>query len=497
MAFNSLAYIVFLCIVCGIFAVLPRRGRQWLLLIASYMFYGAWDYRYTVLILLVTCVSWVGGRMLAKPGAGEVHRRLCLGLNITSILCVLLVFKYHVLVTETTNTLLSWTGQGGRFEPIEVLLPVGISFYTFQAIGYLVDVYRDRRVREPSLTHYALYIAFFPQLVAGPIERAQHILPQLRARLSLNLVNVRDGFVLILWGFFKKIVVADRLAVFVDAIYETPDASSPYQLLWAMYFFSFQIYCDFSGYTDIARGSAKFFGIDLMENFRQPYFSTSIQEFWRRWHISLSSWFRDYMYIPLGGSRVQLVRMYLNILLVFSVCGLWHGASWNFVVWGALHGMMLCLNHLMRAMPIPRSVDGVAGGVVRALKLLVVFHTVSLAWVFFRFKDFSQALSVLGKIMTLPVSGLPSVWGETLLSTLRAFILQALPAQGFSAYEFILSIFFTALLLQVEWFIRKTDILVCYDRLGVALKGGLLCVLFYVIIVFGWFGITEFIYFQF
>lgn len=466
------------------------------MLFASYAFYATWDLRYLVLLLFITFFSWAGGAILSKEKVGKSTRRLCLTVVVGLVLSVLAVFKYYVMAVETANTLSLWTGSGIQFEPLQILMPIGISFYTFQAISYVVDVYKERVIHEKNLGQYALYIAFFPKLLAGPIERAGELLPQFKSRFAVNLDNITEGFALILWGFFKKIVVADRLVVFVDAVYSSPETASPYQLLVAMYFFSFQIYCDFSGYTDIARGSAKLFGIDLVENFRQPYFSSSVREFWGRWHISLSSWFRDYLYIPLGGSRVSSLRLFWNLLVVFMLCGLWHGASWNFVMWGAIHGVMLCLNHALRGRKLLNITNELCRTGVHLFKVLGVFHMVSLAWVFFRFQSFSDAWLVVGKIFTLLSFG-GAVWQGSLMSTLKSFVFDALPVSGFFAHELMLSVFFVGFLLMVDFITRKSDFSTAFKVLPLVGRWFSLCLLLYVIVIFGWFGLTEFIYFNF
>ena len=346
MLFNSLEYFIFFPLVVLGFFLLPGRLRWLFLLAASYFFYMSWKPSYAILILITTISTFY----LAKGMAGAEPRgrgwRLWLGLFLN--FGILVVYKYANFAGQNLNALFGWLSLPIQVPAYDIVLPVGISFYTFQAIGYLLDVFHQREKAEPSLSRYALYVSFFPQLVAGPIERAGRLIPQLGGPARFDYFSAVSGLKLIAWGLFKKLVIADRLAALVNPIYADPTQWDPATLLLATYAFTFQIYCDFSGYSDIAIGSAQVMGIDLMTNFDRPYAATGIRQFWRRWHISLSTWFRDYLYFPLGGNRTSPYRMYYNIMVVFLVCGLWHGAAWTFVVWGGLHGLLLVGSHVGR-----------------------------------------------------------------------------------------------------------------------------------------------------
>ncbi|MCA9118910.1 MAG: MBOAT family protein [Planctomycetaceae bacterium] len=395
MLFNSLLYIAFLIAVCGLYYVAPPRNRWLLLLVASYAFYMCWNAFYVVLIIASTLVDYTVALMLGRTES-MFRRKLLVGASLLANLGLLFVFKYWNFFNQSVAELCDALAIPWSVPNLNVLLPVGISFYTFQTLSYTIDVYRKQLQPEQHLGRFALYVSFFPQLVAGPIERAQRLLPQLRVEPTFNADVFLSGVLLIMWGLFKKTVIADRLSVYVDAVYgNVPDHNGLTYLL-ATYAFAFQIYCDFSGYTDIAIGSARILGIDLMSNFRSPYFSRDLQDFWRRWHISLSSWLRDYLYIPLGGNRFGSLRTHINLMVTMLLGGLWHGASWNFVIWGALHGGGLALLKATRAfrerivawLQIPEPL-------LLAAQLTATFHFVCLTWIFFRAATLSEAVQIL------------------------------------------------------------------------------------------------------
>lgn len=393
MLFHSYAYSALLAATLLVCAFLPAKLRWLVLLGASAAFYIAWSPAYLLLLLVTTTSCHFAAKSIEKAGDRRQQRFLLvatIGLN----LAILFLFKYYGLFATTGNALF------GTRVPIDLgfLLPVGISFYTFQAIGYTADVYLGKVKAETSLPRTTLFVAFFPQLVAGPIERAKRLLPALKAPIHFRWRNIRLGSWLILWGLFKKVVIADRLSLLVDHAYGASEQVDGLLLVAATYAFAFQIYCDFSGYSDMAIGSAKLFGIDLMANFRTPYFSASLGEFWSRWHISLSTWFRDYVYIPLGGSRAGLIRWGINILLVFAVSGLWHGAQWTFVIWGLIHGFVLLIERCVASTALGRKIDFLA---VRPVKIFLTFHVVLFAWVFFRADSFAQATEIITSIATI------------------------------------------------------------------------------------------------
>ncbi|MBN2311845.1 MAG: MBOAT family protein, partial [Candidatus Hydrogenedentes bacterium] len=339
MLFNSYQFLIFFPVVACLHFMLPHRWRWLLLLLASYAFYMAWVPSYIILILVSTLVDYVAAILISRTEV-KAKRTAFLMLSLFTNFGLLFTFKYFNFFNESLRVLFDYFGIAYSIPASHFLLPVGISFYTFQTLSYTIEVYRGRQECERRFGIFALYVAFFPQLVAGPIERPQNLLKQFFVRQRFDPARATSGLQLLLWGMFKKVVIADRLALVVDQVYNG-DAYSYHgaSLYVATFFFAFQIYCDFSGYSDIAIGTARLLGFDLMKNFDRPYSARSIGEFWQRWHISLSTWFRDYVYIPLGGSRVAVPRWYLNLAITFTVSGLWHGANWTFVIWGALHAV--------------------------------------------------------------------------------------------------------------------------------------------------------------
>ncbi|MBQ7540734.1 MAG: MBOAT family protein [Clostridia bacterium] len=388
MLFNSVSFAVFLPIVFALYWLVPQRRRWALLLAASYYFYMSWNAKYIVLILFTTGVSYLCGRLLEKTADARRKKQL-VALALCLCFGVLFLFKYFGFFWETANAVLRRFAVPMHPLTLRLLLPVGISFYTFQTVGYVLDVYRGDARAERHFGKYAAFISFFPQLVAGPIERTNALLPQIADPPAFDYDKAVDGMQRMAWGFFKKMVVADRLAVFVDRVWGDVFQFRGLSLVLASVLFAVQIYCDFSGYSDIAVGCAKLLGIDLAENFRRPYLSASIREFWSRWHISLSTWFRDYLYIPLGGSRVKKSRHCFNLLVTFLVSGLWHGANWTFVLWGGVHGLLQILENVLHLAP-----KKTPHGLRRAVRVVAVFALVTAAWVFFRADSLGGALHV-------------------------------------------------------------------------------------------------------
>ena len=337
MLFNSIEFLFFLPLVIALYYAIPGRYRWVLLLAASFYFYAAWKLEYLFLMFVSILIDYFSALGMSRSDNPR-RRKQYLMASLAGNLGILLGFKYFNFFSDSIRALFQPFNLFADMPYLNVLLPVGVSFYTFQSMSYTIDVYRNRMPAERHLGIFALYVSFFPQLVAGPIERATHLLPQFRDSHRFEYARVTSGLRLILWGFFKKVVIADQLALFVQQVYGSPGQWHGPSILLASYFFAFQIFCDFSAYTDIARGSARIMGFDIMENFNRPYLARSIREFWQRWHISLSTWFRDYVYIPLGGNRVLKWRWYYNLMVVFVVSGLWHGANWTFVAWGFLHG---------------------------------------------------------------------------------------------------------------------------------------------------------------
>ncbi|MEM7230001.1 MAG: MBOAT family O-acyltransferase, partial [Planctomycetota bacterium] len=341
MQFNSLHFAAFFALVLTAVAASRShvRVRNCIILAASYYFYGSWDYRFLSLIVISTLIDYACGRMLNvrtmqdQPPARSRRDRAVLAVSLCSNLGILGFFKYFDFFVTSTSAMLEELGVTVHVSTLNIILPVGISFYTFQTLSYTIDLYRGKVRTEDSLLNFAVYVAYFPQLVAGPIERARHLLPQVQSPHAVDWAQLNSGFFLIGWGLFKKVVIADNIAVIVDLVFAS-ETNTGLSTVLGVYAFAIQIYCDFSGYVDIARGAARCMGFDLMQNFNLPYFATNPSDFWRRWHISLSTWLRDYLYIPLGGSKCGRTRTYINLMLTMVLGGLWHGAAWTFVVWG-------------------------------------------------------------------------------------------------------------------------------------------------------------------
>jgi alginate O-acetyltransferase complex protein AlgI len=439
MLFNSLEFLIFFPTVVVLYFTFPHRFRWILLLSASYFFYGYWKLEYLLLIMISTGVNYAVALQMGHSEFQRTRTRLLI-LGLAFNLGLLFLFKYFNFFSNSLHSIADYFNVAYSPSYVNLLLPVGISFYTFQTLSYVVDVYQGKQEPEKHLGFFALYVVFFSQLVAGPIERSQALIPQFYKQHQFDFQRAIDGLALMLWGFFKKIVIADRLAILVDAVYAEPRTHTSLTLLIATYFFAFQIYCDFSGYSDIAIGSAKILGYDLMENFRRPYFSRSIREFWQRWHISLSNWLRDYLYIPLGGSRVTQLRLCCNLLIVFLISGLWHGAKWTFVLWGGLHGLYLIahvvINNGMRyclQVPALRQITSaikLPRALLTFISILITFHLVLLAWVLFRANSLADAGYIL-QVISAAIRSIPS-WSENLGG--------AIAIQQFGAVEMLISV---------------------------------------------------------
>ena len=395
MLFNTLDFALFFLAVLAAYYALPHRWQNRMLLLASYFFYAYWDWLFLFLIWAST-LSVHRSSVAIQRSEDPRRRLLILTAAVAANLGILAVFKYYNFMADSLTDLLSLVGLSASAGSLRLLLPVGISFYTFQAIGYVVDVYRGEIEAESSLSDVALFIAFFPQLVAGPIERAGRLLPQLKTERANGPANVMEGGHLICWGLFKKVFIADNLALFVEKVFDQPYPDlDGLTVLFALYAFAFQIYCDFSGYTDIARGAAKCLGIDLTLNFNLPYFAVSPRDLWRRWHVSLSEWLRDYVYIPMGGSRHGTAKTYRNLMLTMALGGLWHGAAWRFVFWGLYHGLLLAAHRLLARKETPeleKSPRTAVRFVWWSVRVFVMFHLVCFSWLIFRAADLGQVL---------------------------------------------------------------------------------------------------------
>ncbi len=482
MLFNSLEYILFLPLVLMVFFITPHRYRWVVLFIASYYFYMSWNPKYLGLIVFSTLVDYIAGRKIASS-TSAVTRKLLLTLSLSVNLGLLFFYKYFNFVSLEASTIAEHFGAGVNTYMHQFILPVGISFYTFQTMSYTIDVYNGKIKPEKHFGIFAVFVSFFPQLVAGPIERAGHLIHQIREKKQIHFRNFQFGFIRILWGLFKKVVIADRLSNMVNIVYNSPNDYGGFQLVIATLFFAFQIYCDFSGYSDIAIGSARMFGVRLMENFRNPYFSQSIGEFWHRWHISLSTWFRDYVYIPLGGSRVIKWRWYYNLFITFVISGFWHGANWTFLIWGAIHGGILVMESIINRPSTSIAVKNIK--FIAVIKTIWIFAIVCLAWIFFRANSVEDAFLIISKLFD---------FSQPLASLVRGQVLYL----GEPLWRFAGSFLLILLLLGLEFLINQKKISEIHIIRKKAITRWSIYTLFImVILILGVFELKEFIYFQF
>ncbi len=479
MSFVSLEFLLFFTAVVALYFVLRPGWRVGFLLVASYLFYAYWNAYYLVLILTSTLVDYTAAQRIARS-ENERHRRGLLLVSLAANLGILFVFKYFNFFSASAAALLASIGVEDAGWTLQLLLPVGISFYTFQSMAYTIDVYRGQISPERNIFRFALYVAFFPQLVAGPIERAANILPQFREHHRFDYSRVVSGLRLILWGIFKKVVIGDGLAPFVNEVYANSSLYTGWDHWLATIFFAFQIYCDFSGYSDIAVGTARVMGYNLTTNFRQPYFAQSVSGFWRRWHISLSTWFRDYVYFPLGGSQVPIARHLFNLLVVFVLSGLWHGAAWTFVIWGLIHGVIVAAEAFWRRQVITQRAGA---GIPVWLSWLGAMFVVVIAWVFFRAPDVASAFQLVGSMLNVPQ--LFADWQSALALLQRTNIL--------------ISLALIAFLMLADWFDDRVGLHNIVDQQPVAVRW----VLYYAAVgavfvnVMSGTVVQEFIYFQF
>ena len=403
MIFTEFRFILFFILVAGIYWTLQNnKARKFWLLICSYVFYAAWDWRFLSLIIASTVVDYIVSLMLSKPIA-EKYRKLWLIVSLCSNLGLLGFFKYFNFFTESAISLFTFLGIPAGFNTINIVLPVGISFYTFQTMSYSIDVYLRKLKPVSSPLDLALYVSFFPQLVAGPIVRAADFLPQLLRPRKITAVSIKSCLLLFLIGFFKKACISDNLAPFIDDYFSAPELYTSISAWLGVVSYAIQIYCDFSGYSDMAIACAGLLGYEFCENFNYPYFSDSVANFWRNWHISLSTWLRDYLYIPLGGSRVKTVNIYRNLMITMTLGGLWHGAGWNFVIWGVMHGLALVTHRLFTNILKQNHLEK-----LRAWSLigpLMTFYFICITWIFFRASDFSTAMTVVKSFVFWQSSG--------------------------------------------------------------------------------------------
>ncbi len=494
MLFNSVSFIVFFPIVVLLYFVIPKKIRYIWLLAASYFFYMCWNAKYAVLLLYSTAVTYASGLLIDRcdaKGWREGMKKVFVALSFGMNLSLLFLFKYFNFAVDNINVILSRWNIRALDPGFDLLLPVGISFYIFQALSYTMDVYRKEIYVEKNFLKYALFVSFFPQLVAGPIERSKNLLKQIGSGHCFSYENFRRGLLIMLWGYFQKIVIADRIGLLVDTVYNNVGQYEGGYFLLASVLFAIQIYCDFSGYSLIAVGAAKVMGFQLMENFDCPYMAASVAEFWRRWHISLTSWFRDYLYIPLGGNRKGTARKYLNIMIVFLASGLWHGAQWTYVIWGGLNGLFQVIGSLLT--PLRQK----AGKILRVKedsfghKILAIFATfilVDFTWIFFRAGSMHDALYMIKSIFTVY-----NPW---------IFVDDSIYNLGLGQKQFHLLIFCLLILLVADWMkYKKINILDKLLEQEIWFRWPVYIVGILFVLVFGIWGnaydAQAFVYFQF
>ena len=493
MLFNSFNYALFLIIVFTLHWLLPHRFRWVTLLIASYYFYMSWNPELVVLIALTTLVSYTAGLLISRfrsaVGKNSTLSKLILVLALLICFGVLFFFKYFDFFSESITAILRAFSLPVQAFTLKLILPVGISFYTFQTLSYVIDVYRGKVTAEQHLGYYALYVSFFPQLVAGPIERSDNLIPQLRKVRTFECSEGCDGLKWIALGLFKKVVIADSLATYVDTVYGNLSNYKGLSFIVATVFFAFQIYCDFSGYSDIAIGTGKLLGVKLMKNFDSPYFSLSIREFWSRWHISLSTWFRDYVYIPLGGNRTKFPRHLLNLMITFLLSGLWHGANWTFICWGALHGFYMIVETIIRkyvSHNMKKGTNDKAPSKIRSfLQMLLTFALVCFAWVFFRANSLSDAFFGLSHML------------DGVTSPIR-YVADAARMLGIDRYDLLIRLLPVALLAVYDYVNKKADAFLAISKWKPILRWSVYVIIIWVILFYPGTGSgAEFIYFQF
>lgn len=478
MLFNSLSFLLFLPIVFILYWWVNNKAlslQNGLLLVASYFFYACWDWRFLFLLLFSTALDYFTGLKMAQA-KNEGNKKTWFWLSIIVNLGFLGVFKYYNFFADSFAEALAGFGFQANFWTLKVILPVGISFYTFHGLSYVIDIYKGRIQPEKNIITYSLFVAYFPLLVAGPIERATHLLPQIEKRRVFDGAKAIDGVHQIIWGLFKKVVIADNCALFANAIFDNSESMNSLSLLLGAIYFAFQIYGDFSGYSDIALGTSKLFGIDLLRNFNYPYFSRDIAEFWRRWHISLSSWFRDYLYIPLGGSKGGNWMKARNTFIIFVVSGFWHGANWTFIIWGALHALYFL--PLLITQNNRNNIDCVAKG--KSLPtfkelggMVLTFGLTAFAWIFFRAKTVSEAFAYIKNIFRFKFDG----------------GIQYLEFERYSI-EFLLLLGF---FIVIEWSAREREHFIT----GKWVKLKVLVIVTAILVLGVYSSPTDFIYFQF
>ena len=483
MIFNSIDFLIFFPIVTLCYFLIPHRFRWSLLLIASCIFYMSFIPQYILILFLTIIIDYFAAIYIEKSKE-EKKRKIFLTISIISTIFILFIFKYFNFFNENVAKIAQFIGWNYSLHSLSLILPIGLSFHTFQSLSYVIEVYYGRQKAEKHFGIYSLYVMFYPQLVAGPIERPQNLLHQFYEKHNFRYTQFKEGLKLMIWGFFKKVVIANNLAIIVNLIYDKPQEYYGILLIIATIFFAFQIFCDFSGYSDIALGAAQIMGFKLMINFNRPYYAKSISEFWRRWHISLSTWFKDYVYIPLGGNRVSVPRWYLNLFIIFLISGIWHGANWTFIIWGALHGIFMVigimtektrnkLNKFFRIYKIP--------AIHNLIKSIIVFIMVCFTWIFFRANKLTDAYYIITHMFT------------NIRLNINEIIFELGKLHITKAYFIIMIL--SILLMEIVHMIQEGVIKLNYKKIHNNPLSWIILIL--IILLFGGFNNIPFIYFQF
>ena len=487
MLFNSLTFLIFLIIVLSLYYILPYKYRWYLLLIGSCIFYMAWRIEFIFLILFSSFFNYYIGLLIERY---EKNSKLILTIGLIINFLILFIFKYSIFINHSFMSIYNYFNIPYPIKDFDIVLPMGISFYTFQATSYTIDIYRKRYKAEKNILKLSLYIMFFPQLVAGPIERADNLLNQLFLNHKFNIYNISIGIKIMLIGYLKKIVIADRVAILVNTVYNSPYDYNGISFIIATVFFAIQLYCDFSGYSDIAIGCSKLFGIDLMENFKSPYFSKSVKEFWTRWHISLSTWFKDYLYIPLGGNRKGTLRTYYNLMVTFLVSGIWHGANWTFVLWGALNGLYQIIgdlkNKLIRFIGF-KIKNQYINKFLDIFRILITFILICFSLIFFRANTVKDAFYIVNNLFS----------DINVINDIQ-YLYNVSIELGLNIFEILMVIFCIVILFFIEIFEYKQRIYVSLNKLPFFIRFIFYYIIAIIIISMGVFSNAgQFIYFQF
>lgn len=473
MLFNSFHFFIFFLIVFLPYAFSGHKLQNSILLLVSYYFYASWDYRFLVLLFITSSVDYFSALAISRYSAG-FKRKSFLALSITVNLSILCFFKYFNFFISSLTSLISLAGYSRPSYALKILVPIGISFYIFKSLSYTIDVYRGKSEPTRNFLDYALFVSFFPQLLAGPIERSSQLLRQIVQPRKITLAKIKEGGFYFFWGLFLKVFVADNLARIVDPVFSTPSGQSGFEYLLAGYAYAFQIYGDFAGYSYMAKGLGGILGFEMMNNFHLPYFAHNPQEFWRRWHISLSTWFRDYLYIPLGGSRGSLGNTIRNLLITMLLCGLWHGAQMTFVLWGGFHGILLSAHHLLRKMKSREKGEVGPSPFLNFVKIIIFFHIIVMSWYLFRSQSLSQVNEIAHSLVTNFIFDPKTHWSYI---TKLLFYISPL------------------VILEFFQFIRNDDLPV--RPFPVPVRGVVYVVVFYLVVIFGATDAQDFIYMQF